>query len=162
MNSRSKFRIIFTLIYLTKASLAVSAEIPSGDWEGAVTLHGELAQLAEFKVKQQNDSYSITMYYNERPYKFKRLKVRDDRLTFKLDTGFNYECQLDQDSDKGYSGNCTTSVEGEKRSIAIKMIPPDDQADSEESGSNATDSESSQISEEKKTSNNADDDNRTR
>jgi len=107
-------------------SLTFADELLEGEWQGSVIMHEQAEQLATFKVRHKNSGFKITMYFNNRPYQFEDLSVGADKMTFALDTGSVYGCELTRkDSDK-FSGECVMETEEEKRTIVINMQSPDE------------------------------------
>ena len=104
----------------------VQAEaLPEGEWEGSVRMHEQTEQITKFKVHQGNSGSTITMFYNSRPYQFENLVIKADRITFEIDTGSDYQCELKRAGDDNFAGECTTETEEDMRTIKINMHPPE-------------------------------------
>ena len=123
LNYLTRLYLFSALILFNLVTLA--DELLEGEWQGSVIMHEQAEQLATFKVRHKNSGFKITMYYNNRPYQFEDLSVNADKMTFTLDTGSIYDCELTcPDSDK-FSGECILETEEETRTVVINMQPPD-------------------------------------
>ena len=115
--------LIIGLLIINVSTIA--AELTKGELQGTVTMHQEQTQLVKFKV---NKNGKITMYYNQRAYRFENLTVGSKEMTFELNTGSDYNCQLER-LDQKYSGNCFLQNEEdnqeEKRTIKLEMLLPE-------------------------------------
>lgn len=103
-----------------------ASELVSGNWEGTVEMHKRTEKFSTFVVEQSSSGeYSITLYYDERPYSFENIQVKDDGLTFELDTGSKYNCKLIWDDNRFFAGECTITLNDEIRTINIRMYAPE-------------------------------------
>ncbi len=123
MDILSRITIIAGL--LLTSPLVQAHELREGEWEGSVRMHEQAEKIAKFRVRHSGSGSKITMFYNSRPYKFKNLVVRAGKMTFDLDTGSDYRCELQRLSDDGFAGKCSLEAGEEKRTIEINMHLPE-------------------------------------
>lgn len=119
----------FSLNVLTSLSLLFghylyAEPLPQGSWFGVVTMHQQQELEVNFKViKIDEKEYKITMFYDDRPYTFDKLDIAEDEVSFELDTGAKYDCNLGRKGTNVMSGKCTLDIENETRTILLKMQP---------------------------------------
>lgn len=115
---------LLTLLLLVMNSLHCE-ELIKEVWAGKVTMPGtDEKENVSYKVKAS--VYKITMIYNSNPYELENLVIKDDKITFDLNTGTPYKCELERKSDKLFSGDCTEKdSENIENSINISMILPE-------------------------------------
>jgi hypothetical protein len=133
-------RILILLITASISHSAVAAKLVEGQRTGVVTMHGQESAKDKFRVRStENDdviSFKINMYYDERRFKFEKLKVGKKEIKFVLDTGEKYDCVLSYDkkvkkeleeckNKEGYCGKCILEIDDEIRKIIINMLPPE-------------------------------------
>ena len=124
MDYLARLTMISGLLIINLVTLA--DELPEGEWQGSVIMYEQAEQLAKFKVRQKSSGVKITMYYNSRPYQFGNLSIDADKMTFTLDTGSAYSCELSRLDDDKFSGECVLETEEEKRTIELNMQPPEE------------------------------------
>ncbi len=112
-------------LLLTSTMVQAQADtLPEGEWMGPVRMHEQTQRIAKFRVRHCSSGCEITMFYNDRQFQFRSLVVETNTMTFRLDTGSDYQCELLRDSDDSFSGECTTETEEDMRTIEINMHPP--------------------------------------
>lgn len=119
---------------LLTSTIVQADALPEGEWKGSVRMHEQTEKIAKFKVRQRSSDSKITMFYNSRPYQFEKLVVKTNKMTFKLDTGLDYQCELLRDNDDSFAGECTSETGEGMRTIEINMHPPEVLEPEDESG----------------------------
>ena len=122
--------IILTVFISLSVSPCNSQELDTTtDWKGYIIVSDEgEKEFVKFDVKgvdaEDGINYTIAMIHNDQDYLFDNLEVKENVLTFKLDTGSLYECSLKLQDDASYSGDCVRSnASDNKKNIFIKMTP---------------------------------------
>ena len=117
------------MVIVLFSNLSYSQEMSTGEWGGYVLVSdSDEKESVSFHVRdleaEEGKNYKITMVHNDQPYMFKELNVMNDKISFRLDTGTLYDCNLSLQNDGSYSGDCIgPETDQEKNKISMTMTP---------------------------------------